>query len=344
MLEVFQYPRRALFIQIKQAGDCLLCTPAARAFKKAYPTCELHFLVSERYKGILEGNKHIDRIIEFEEGSLLKAVKTALTLRGNGYDIVVDFLSSPTSSKLAYATGAKIRIGFGGRGRSWAYNKIPVDLNPDDYSAKHKLELLKLINVKDDGLRLDFMVPYEEMEKVSSDLRQFKSGLLAVVPVSRRPYKRYPPEHFAGVLNRMTEEFNITPMLLCGPGETPFLTDIKMKLKGDFILREVNSFQQFGAYIAHSKMFFGNDNGPKHIAVALGVPTFVVIGHINPSNWTPPDDLKHTFIRQRLDCQLDCNPKKCINFRCIEDIPPAEVYVRLKEHYRQAVSNEVSPD
>ncbi|PJA27395.1 MAG: hypothetical protein CO189_07170 [candidate division Zixibacteria bacterium CG_4_9_14_3_um_filter_46_8] len=331
---------RALFIQIKQAGDCLLSTPAIRAFKKAYPKCEVHYLVGKYLAGILEGNCYIDKTIIIENSGWLSPITMAFSLRHANYDLAIDFLSNPTSSKLAFISGAKVRVGYKLRGRSWAYNMHPANLDPNEYAASSKLHLLEAIGIKMDGLKLDFSIIDESINKAAEDLAQFDTHLLAVVPVSRREYKRWPLEKYSDVLDRVANELNLVPMLLCGPGEIDILNFIGSKMKTRALIREMNSFQQFGAYLHKAKMLFGNDNGPKHIAVALGIPTLAIMGHLNPFNWTEPNNPKHIFVSRELECKFDCNPRKCRNFKCIEDISEEQVYLKLKEHWLKAIQGE----
>ncbi|MCP4633486.1 MAG: glycosyltransferase family 9 protein [candidate division Zixibacteria bacterium] len=336
--------RRALFIQIKQAGDCLLSTPALRAFKKAYPDCEIDFLVGKYSTGILQGNPSIDNLITVDNWNSFSYFKWGFKLRKQGYDIVVDFLSSPTSSKLTILTGAKIRAGYKLKGRSWVYTHLPTTTNPDDYSAKDKLRLLEPFGIKENGLSLDFYLPQEETEKARDDIGEHMDSILAVVPVSRRIYKRWPEENYAKLLDMAVDELELMPLLLCGPGEMEFLETITSKMTAKPIVREMKSFQQFGAYFSISKMVLGNDNGPKHIAVALGIPTLTIMGHLNPLNWTEPDNPKHTFIRNEHDCQAGCQPKKCPDPKCIAGINPEEVYEQLKQHWQKSISDEIIPD
>ncbi|MBD3232459.1 MAG: hypothetical protein GF315_01905 [candidate division Zixibacteria bacterium] len=259
-------------------------------------------------------------------------VPFAFKLRKNNYDIVFDFLSNPTSSKLAYATGAKIRVGYNRRGRAWAYNRFPTEISPNDYSVKDKLSLLQAVGINSENLSLDFHVPDSNQDEAEKDIGE-RDDLLAVVPVSRREYKRWSLEYFAIVLDRAVERLNLEPLLLCGPNEIGYLRELASLMKSTALIREMESFQQFGAYLLQTRMFFGNDNGPKHIAVALGIPTLAIFGHQNPYNWTEPDNPKHTFVTEEFDCKLNCNPKKCVNIRCLEGIPPDRVYQKLKEQW-----------
>lgn len=326
---------RALFIQIKQAGDCLLSTPALRAFKKRFPGSRLDYLAGRYSAGILYNNPHIDNLIVIDDNGWRQMLSLMFSLRKRKYDLAVDFLSSPTSSKMTFVTGAGIRIGYSRRGRRWAYNSFPDTTNPDDYSARDKLRLVEPLGVEQNGLRLDFVLPENEIKVALKDLGHRPNGLLAVVPVSRRPYKRWPERNFARLLDRACRELNLKPLLLCGPGEMGLIENVAREMENQPIMREMSSFQQFGAYLSLSKMYIGNDNGPKHIAVALGKPTVTIAGHINPLNWTEPANPGHIVVQRKLDCQMGCNPKKCKNPRCITEISVDEAFTKFKEHWNR---------
>jgi ADP-heptose:LPS heptosyltransferase len=228
---------RALFIQIKQAGDCLLSTPALRAFKKRFPGSGLDYLAGKYSAGILYDNPHIDNLIVMEGDGWGEVLSMMFDLRKRKYDLVVDFLSSPTSSKITFATGAGIRTGYNRRGRRWAYNSFPDTTNPDDYSARDKIRLVEPLGVEPDGLRLDFILPENEIKAAIKDLGHQLNGLLAVVPVSRRPYKRWPESNFARLLDRACRELKLKPLLLCGPGEMGLIENVARGMENQPVMR-----------------------------------------------------------------------------------------------------------
>jgi len=47
------------------------------------------------------------------------------------------------------------------------------------------------------------------------------------------------------------------------------------------------------ALLERCHLYVGNDNGPRHFAIAVGTPTVAVFGKPFPENWTPPGDPRH---------------------------------------------------
>jgi len=86
-------------------------------------------------------------------------------------------------------------------------------------------------------------------------------------------------------------------VLAGGPGEESQLEPVALAL-ADVPHRVVcfARLRSFLAFLAGSDLFLGNDNGPRHIAIALGVPTVAYFGAHNPTHWTPPDTQDHPVI------------------------------------------------
>jgi ADP-heptose:LPS heptosyltransferase len=68
-----------------------------------------------------------------------------------------------------------------------------------------------------------------------------------------------------------------------------------------------------------------NCNGPKHIAVALGVPTVTIHGSSDPVSWNPPHP-KHLVARlDNLFC-IGCGLNRCpYHLECMTQLKPETV-------------------
>ncbi len=115
--------------------------------------------------------------------------------------------------------------------------------------------------------------------------------------MSRRPHKRWTPEAFAETARRIHAESGAGFVLAGGPGEEPALSAVAAGLGG--VPHRVRAFRRLGdlaGLLAGADLFFGNDNGPRHIALALGVATLAWFGTQNPTHWTPPGPGPHRVI------------------------------------------------
>lgn len=119
---------RVLYLRYDRIGDMIMATPLIRAIARSYPTIELDVLASPSNAVILAGNPHVRRVITFDRKRLASFVRTARALRRERYDAVIDGMvlqPSVTMLLLMLATGARYRIGIGGRANDFIYT-LPV--------------------------------------------------------------------------------------------------------------------------------------------------------------------------------------------------------------------------
>ena len=74
-----------------------------------------------------------------------------------------------------------------------------------------------------------------------------------------------------------------------------------------------------------------NCAGPKHLAVALGVPTVTIHSSSDPASWTPPHP-DHRFARlSELHC-IGCGLNECpYNLECLSRLAPERVLPLVSE-------------
>jgi heptosyltransferase-3 len=326
-------PRRALFIQLRRIGDVLMCTPAVRAFRKRYPDCRLDFLTE--LPEVLRGNPYLDSIITVERSrqydpvyqfSLIRKIRSA------GYDLVVDFFANPRSAYYSFLSGAATRLSYGFGHRKWAYNLRPEKSQTPCYAARDRLNLLGHIGVDPDGLKLDFCPSDNDRSRAGEILNRYAGRfLVSVSPVSRRDFNRWPLENYAELSRRLSSEYDLSMVILAGPGEEHVADRLAGMLGSiDPIVPRVESLDLLGSLLERMSLHIGNDNGPKHIAVAAGIPTFTIYGPHSPISWTFPEPARHRFIKPA-DVSPEC---RRLNHRCdkncIAKISPDAVWERLQ--------------
>jgi ADP-heptose:LPS heptosyltransferase len=127
-------PHRVLYLRYDRIGDMIMATPLIRAIARAHPTIQLDVLASRSNAVVLSGNPHVRRVLTFDRKRLASFVGTARALRRERYDAVIDGMvlqPSVTMLMLMLATGARYRIGIGGRANDFIYT-IPVRAAPPD--------------------------------------------------------------------------------------------------------------------------------------------------------------------------------------------------------------------
>ena len=107
----FKNVHSILVIRHDRLGDVILSTPIYESLKRSFPWVKISVVVSRANAGILENNPHIDQIICFDKGKLLRLF---LELRKQKFDLALSLhlVFSTTSSMIALLSGAKLRVGY----------------------------------------------------------------------------------------------------------------------------------------------------------------------------------------------------------------------------------------
>ncbi len=336
-------PEKVLFIQLRRIGDVLMCTPTIRAFKKKFPECRLDFLTE--LPQVLSNNPHLDSIITVDESRKFNPAyqyKLIRKIRTGRYDLVVDFFANPRSAYYSFLSGADIRLSYGFGHRKWAYNRIPRKSDQPAYAAQDRLDLLREVDVPSDGLRLEFNPTDDDRREAEDILDPVRGRSVATLsPVSRREFNRWPLENYARLGKLLSTELNFAVVVLTGPGEERVACDLgNMMIEAKPLILRIDRLGLLGAIFEHANMHLGNDNGPKHIAVACGAPTFTIYGPHNPVSWTYPNLSRHQYIRPA-DVDIEC---RSLNHKCDKDCIRKISANDVRDRLKQMVASLPSPE
>jgi len=291
--EAREAPEKALLIQFRRIGDVVLVTPALDAFRRAWPRTRLHLLTSSPSPVLFAGDDRVDVLWIRPPRRDLPSL--ARDLRREGFGAVFDFQSLPLTAALARATGATA-VGFAKRARRHLYHRTVrvEDHHGSGFAADHKLDLLRAVGLEPElgPTRLPGPAPSPEAwEPLPPGPR------VILVPVSRRPHKRWEPAAFAETARVLHRRTGAVFLLAGGPGEGPDLERTAAEMDGvPHRIRVFDRLDALAGALGAAALFLGNDNGPRHIAMALGVPTLAYFGTQNPTHWTPPADPRQVVI------------------------------------------------
>lgn len=127
-------PHRVLYLRYDRIGDMIMATPLIRAIARAHPTIALDVLASPTNGVVLAGNPHVRRVMVFDRKRIASFLRTVRALRRERYDAVIDGMvlqPSLTMLMLMLASGARYRIGIGGRANDFIYT-LPVPAAPPE--------------------------------------------------------------------------------------------------------------------------------------------------------------------------------------------------------------------
>ena len=210
-------------------------------------------------------------------------------MRSENYDCVIDAQGLLRSGFFAWKTGAKMRIGFADAregGGIFYTHKVPIK-RCEAMAVVRMRALLDPLNVPHDAPP-EYRVPLapEAVQKVAVLIPENAIGF---IPGSRGEGKRWSPEGFASVIERLAPHH---PTVLFGsPDEQPLCQQI-LEHSGTTGRPRINlagrtNIAEMTAALARCSLIIGNDTGPVHVAVALGKRILGLYGKTDPRSVGP---------------------------------------------------------
>lgn len=326
---------KILVIQLRQVGDVLLTTPILKILRDYYPHSHIAFLTEQMSAPVIKDNPYLDQVIvRNRQGSWQEDLALIRNIRRQRYDLVVDFFRNPRSGWITLLSGAKYRVASYHPLRAFFYNITPRVQSGKGYATLDKLELLKAIHLEGD-LTLPYLeVPKETrvyVEKFLSAQRISEEDLVITIsPTGRRQNRKWTPEKYAQLADRLTEIYRAKVIFLWGPGEEKEVSTILQKCSRSHILACPTDLLQLAALLDRSQLHIGNDSAPRHIAVARGTPTLTIIGPTSEANWTYPSPC-HQVVYESVPCR-PCEKKTCAyQMECMELLTVEKVERAVKQ-------------
>jgi lipopolysaccharide heptosyltransferase III len=339
--------RRVLVIRHRAAGDLLLTTPALRALRAGLPGRRIEVLVARGLGELLEGNPDVDSVIEFDRRALGSQLGLYARLARGGYDLVLDLVSNPRSAWMTALTRAPIRAGYAIPGREWAYTlAVPRDpMGPAGpvlrYAPEAALDVVRALGLTPRGVELTFRVSRWAEEAAEGSMRQAgvspANPTILCLPAGSWSSKTWLPERFARVMDELGDEMPGDVVWMWGPGERDLAERCRDLMRRRSIVAPPMGWQEMGGWMKRAALWVGNDSGPKHVAVALGLPTVTVFGPTHPATWHPPDGPHRVVLAEGLEC-LHCNANDCPlpgdrHLRCMRDVTVDRVVHAVRSLY-----------
>jgi len=318
-------------------GDVVMTLPAITAVREAYPEARISILVKPWVADLLRISPDVDEVIVYERpgvhegiGGLFRLVRELKTKK---FDMAILLQNAIEAAIIAWLARIPVRAGYNtdGRGIFLTHSAIRSKEILRVHQVEYYLGMLKALGLG--AGRKDVRLLIGEEEKAFSDRILKERGiaeaslLIGLAPgATYGPAKRWYPERFASVADRLIERFSARVLLFGSAGDHEVARSIQGKarnalvdLTGETTLREAISL------IARCRLFVSNDSGLMHVAGALGTPTVAIFGSTNPLT-TSPVGQKSIVITKNVDCS-PCLKKTCpTDFICMDLITADEVY------------------
>ena len=304
--------KRILVVKLRAVGDVLLSTVVTRNLRLAYPSAQIDYLTESPSREVLKGNQFLDDVLVYDRKSM-SGLGLIQAVRRRQYDVVIDLFGNPRTALLTRLSGARQRVGFRFRGRTYAYNIVAEPRGNRVHNTQFNLDALEALGVAIQDRSIYFSYSADDAGYVDSFLPPgFVRGSFVVCINSGGGWytKRWGLDRFAALADRLVDEYKARIVLPWGPGQLPEAQEISRMMVREAFIPPATTLCQLGALLKRCTIVISNDSGPMHIAAAVGTPVLGIYGPTDPLLQGPYGD-NHIIVRnEELEC-LTCNLTSC---------------------------------
>ena len=324
--------KNLLIIKYSSLGDIINAMPAVAHLRNCEPGAKIYWLVKKEYAPLLENAPFIDEIVILERN--LKLVKRLLTLK---IDVVIDFQGLLKSATIGFLSGAKRRVCFSytREGSALFYtDRLGID-RADCHAVEENLSVVealvgkKLTGEKEFDLNLcesDISTARELLKVESSS----EAPVVVISPTARWASKRYPPERFAELADRLIAERNAVVFFTGMQGDRSYIDDIIGKMESTAVsLAGKTDLKVLAGVLNEAGLVVSCDSGAMHLTSALGTPVVSIFGPTEPS-YTGPYAKNAVAISANAEC-APCRKRDCDDMRCMKELSVDKVYLAATE-------------
>ena len=286
---------------------------------------------------VFYNNPDIDHVLVYDSEGRHNGwsgkVRLSRSLRKGRFDLAILLQNAFEAALLAYLARIPCRLGYRTDGRHLLLTH-GVHLEPrlkEVHEVEYYLGILEGSGLKSDGRDLTLQVSEKERWEAEEFLSEYqiKSGqpLVGVSPGAiYGPAKRWFPERFAALCDRLQESSGACMVILGGPDDAAIGDQMSRFMKIPPInLCGKTTLRQAVSVIDRCHLFITNDSGLMHVAAALNIPLVAIFGSTNPVT-TGPSSSKSRIVRVPMDCS-PCLKTSCPeDHRCMEEITVDRVY------------------
>ncbi len=300
---------RLLVVCPSWVGDAVMATPVLRLIRRHMPGILIGVLAKPGVDEVLAGLDSFDEIHTARASGVMGPKFVAAKVRPRRYDTALLLTNSFSTALITRIAGIPRRIGYERDGRglllterlqaprradgSWA--AIPACL----YYHRAACALLGIIGHDAEFLPPDSMLELAvtaEQERGASDLLaaagvEAGERLAILNPGGNNPAKRWPPDRFARVAERLIKRHGMRVLVNGAPSERDVIGAVVNGVSEPLrdrcaALCDLGvTLGSLKGVVRRASIMVTNDTGPRHLAGAFGVPLVTMFGPTD-HRWT----------------------------------------------------------
>ncbi|MHB8882005.1 MAG: lipopolysaccharide heptosyltransferase II [Thermodesulfovibrionales bacterium] len=330
-------------------GDAVMTLPALRALRKASPGSKISILLKPSVSPLFDHDPSVDEVIPYtdEYRGVSGRLKLAALLRSRNFCRAFLFQNALDAAVITFLAGIPDRIGYSRDGRRLLLSEaVPFDEEARDlHHIDYYLNLLAQTGIAAESSRPWISLQPGERVAARERLQGLKRPVIALNPgAAYGSSKRWPPERFAALADRVLQEIGGSVVIFGGPSERSIADEIAGKMAlpgaarggtspGDRVLNLAGrtTVRELAALIAESDLLVTNDSGPMHIGYAVRTPLVAIFGSTS-AHHTGPVGKGNVVISSQVDC-APCFERTCRrgDLKCMDLISADEVFAAAQK-------------
>lgn len=307
-----QTVRTILVIKLRAVGDVVLSTLVLPNLRAAYPHATIDVLTETPSVDVVRLRPDVSRVVVYDR-MRMSGLALILMVRRGRYDMVIDLFGNPRTALVTRLSGARHRVGYKFRGRTYAYNIVVTPRGGEVHNSQFNLDAIERLGVPivDRSLKF-YMGPSDEVfvQRFLVEARLDSAVLIGLQGGGGWYTKRWHLKDFAALADKIHSQYGWTIVLPWGPGQRDEVETIAQHMHVRPYIPPLTTLPQLAALLKRCAYIVSNDSGPMHIAAAVGTPVLGIFGPTRPELQGPYGPRNLTVRNEGLDC-LGCNLTSC---------------------------------
>lgn len=300
-------------------GDVVLASPALSALRARFPDSHIAYLGRRYVADVVAHSGWFDEFIDAPEKSAGSLLSLAVRLRRERFDLAILFPNSFRSAATVWLGGARRRVGYDRDARGWMLtDRLQPHRNGHGFKPVSMLDYYNAIaaatGCSNVSRRLSLGHGPDDETTFRTRLPQLDLNRPLVVLNPGGAYgtaKIWPAERFAAVGDELSRRFGAQIVATGTAAERSIADAIRAAARQPLHLcfDPPLGLGPLKSLIRRADLLVTNDTGPRHYAIAFGVPVVTIFGPTDPA-WTETHFEHERKVMLALDCQ-PCQEKIC---------------------------------
>lgn len=270
--------KKILTINFGGIGDEIFFLPTLISLKKEFPDSEITLALEPRSKGVKDLTDKIDNLILIDvkgKNKYIEMLKLLFKARQGNYDLVISSGGNKLISILLFLMGIKVRCGYDTGTLSKILLTHAIPLNKNQYACKMYHDLIRPLTGHNTELP---EINIDRKEKIANSVLIHPG--VSKLSVQKNCIKTITPEVWANVIDLLVSEGKKV-ILVGGPDDKECIETILKTVRTqnfENLYGTTKNLKELAELISSAEKFLCSDSAPLHVAVALGVKTYVIFG------------------------------------------------------------------